>query len=191
MAAKNHDGGSVHTMRRTPFWPAWLDEAGLDPITVRVLAHVVRVAASSGVFFEARPKVAKTCRIGARKVFAVLQALVACRVLAVEGQPSRGRAATRYRLLPVEGWDLTVHDMHGSTVHHTHAQPCTARRPTVHHVHTEGSLEGSLPEGSAHDARIRLRARVVQGNAREPGENAGDYHDRITRLMEEQLEQAS
>jgi hypothetical protein len=126
--------------RRMPFWPAWLDDAGLDPYTVRVFLHVVRVAARSREFYEARPATARACRMSPRRVFTALRELVKANVLAIEGEPSYGRLATRFTLRPLEEWRPTVH--------HVHGQPCTDggfnRAPRA----AEGTEEGSLRKGS-------------------------------------------
>jgi hypothetical protein len=119
-----------------PFWPAAVDEAGLDVYTSRLLAHVIRAAGKSGEYYEARPRAATTCGMSPRRVHTSLSDLVRMSVLAVKDAPSKGRTPTRYVLLPPDQWKLNraprtrlnhapATRLEASTVHGRDAQPCT------------------------------------------------------------------
>jgi hypothetical protein len=65
-----HDGGPKRA--RMPFWPAAVDDAGLDVYTARLLAHVIRRAGASGEYFESRRRAADVCLMSERRVFRAL-----------------------------------------------------------------------------------------------------------------------
>ena len=85
-------------LKRTPFIPAWLDDAELPQAEFRILCHLSRRAGNqSGIAYPSIESMATVCGMSDRTVKRCLQSLVGMKLIESAGKPFGG--STRYRLL--------------------------------------------------------------------------------------------
>ena len=137
------DGPAEH--QRTPFIPAWLDEAGLTPAQFRVLCHVAR----RGECFDALPTFARCCRMERETVQRALKHLAAL-----------GKVTKEERK-----WDTNIYRLADSgkdgllPQRQRRANPHPKRRATI--VAAKTGYKGSPYEGSPSKGQPRFQTRVI------------------------------
>jgi hypothetical protein len=88
------------TEGKTPFIPAWLDDAGLSAATFRVYSHLARSADNStGIAWPSYQRMTAICGLGKSTVRRCLEELEERKMIAKAGKPFGG--SCRYRVLPI------------------------------------------------------------------------------------------
>ena len=67
-----------------------IDDMGLDPITFRVYARIVRIAGNSGISYESPESMAFACRIGLDELAQAFAALIKLGLIAWDCDSSEG-----------------------------------------------------------------------------------------------------
>jgi hypothetical protein len=94
--------------RGVPYWPAAIDDLGLNPLDVRIYLRICRRAGIEGQCWESIRAMALGCRMAVSRVQEALRLLVEVGLILVV-YPLVSRKAVRYRLAtlePDEEWDI-------------------------------------------------------------------------------------